>query len=57
VLRSPDGVLTARLDRINELAHDLARANGSDTSATQAIAGAIARELEAVRRALTRFKP
>ena len=54
--RSPDAVLTARLDRINELAHDLARANGNDTPATHALADAITREVEAVRRALNRPK-
>jgi hypothetical protein len=53
----PDIALTARLDRINELAADLARVNGNETSATHALAAAITRGVEAVRRALTRRKP
>jgi hypothetical protein len=57
VPQSPDVVLTARLDRIQELVQDLARANGSDTPGTRAIADAITREVEAVRHALTRRKP
>jgi hypothetical protein len=57
VPRSPDAALFARLNRINDLAHDLARANGNDTSATKALADAITREVEAVRRALKRLKP
>jgi hypothetical protein len=44
--RSPDVVLTARLDRINELAHDLAGANGNETSTTHALADAITREVK-----------
>jgi hypothetical protein len=56
VPQSPDVVLTARLDRIKELVHDLARANGSDTPGTRALADAITQEVEALRRALTRRK-
>jgi hypothetical protein len=55
--RLPDAVLTARLDRINELANDLALANGNDTPVTHALADAITRDVEAVRRALTRRTP
>jgi hypothetical protein len=50
--RTPDAVLFARLDRLNELAHNLARVNGNDTSVTHALANAITQEVEAVRRAL-----
>jgi hypothetical protein len=52
--RSPDAVLTARLALITGLADDLACANGSETPATRALADAIKREVEAVRRALNR---
>jgi hypothetical protein len=55
--RAPDAILFARPYRINDLAQDLARANGNDTSATHALANAITREVEAVRRALRRLKP
>jgi signal transduction histidine kinase len=51
--RSPATVLTARLDRINALANDLARANGGE-SVTQAFADAIKREVDGVSRALRR---
>jgi hypothetical protein len=52
--RSPDAVLTARLALITGLADDLACANGSETPDTRALADAIKREVEAVRRALNR---
>jgi hypothetical protein len=52
--RSPDAVLTARLALITGLADDLARANGSETPATRALADAIKREVDGVSRALRR---
>jgi hypothetical protein len=52
--RSPDAALTAHLERIKELANDLARVNGGDTPVTNALADAIKREVEALQRALTR---
>jgi hypothetical protein len=52
--RSPDAVLTARLALITGLVDDLARANGSETLATRALADAIKREVDGVSRALRR---
>jgi hypothetical protein len=52
--RSPDAVPTARFALIIGLADDLARANGGETPATRALADAIKREVEAVRRVLRR---
>jgi two-component system, NtrC family, sensor kinase len=52
--RSLAAVLTDRLDRINALANDLARANGGESPVTQAFADAIKREVDGISRALRR---
>src|SRR3984893_6032201 len=52
--RSLAAVLTDRLDRINALASDLARANGGESPVTQAFADAIKREVDGISRALRR---
>jgi hypothetical protein len=52
--RSSAAVLTARLDRINELAADLALANGGGSPVTHALADAIKREVDEVSRVLRR---
>ena len=48
--------LTARLERITQLADDLARAHGAETTVSRALADRMKQEADAVRRALQRLK-
>jgi antitoxin component HigA of HigAB toxin-antitoxin module len=48
--------LTARLERIKQLADDLARAHGSETAVSRGLADRMKREADVVRRALKRLK-
>jgi hypothetical protein len=54
--RSHNDPLTPRLERIKQLANDLARAHGSETSSTRALADAIIREANALAPDLRRPK-
>ena len=55
--RARPGALTARLERIKLLADDLARAHGSETLASRALADRIKQDIDIVCRALKRQKP
>jgi hypothetical protein len=59
VLLSPNVALIARLERVKDLSHDLARElarDHGDTATAGAIAAAIKRDVDAVHRVLNRPK-
>jgi hypothetical protein len=55
--RSRHATLTARVEHIKQLVDDLARMQGGDSLTSRAMADRIKRDVESLRRALTRQQP